>query len=289
MRLILSLCPSNTGQAIDKNKLLLIIDTQDERIKYIDLEIADTKDIVCLKGLCHSGQYLMISAKTNSSTDRLIIIDVVSGKMSTSLMINSKDIHDMFSVYRGRIYGVSTGTDSINNLVISPATNNLIKDTFHYKFDGTGSNDLHVNSLCNWNRRWYVSFFGHGWKNGNFENGAIVELTKNNRKVYSNVNQPNSLFFNRNDELCFCESGEGLFHYGRSIVYIGGYPRGVIEDEVKNGYWIASSTLRSSHNNKTHLYFMNYDGIIEQEIDLSDYSREIYSIVEAKGCLDMLL
>jgi hypothetical protein len=34
---------------------------------------------------------------------------------------------------------------------------------------------------------------------------------------------------------------------------------------------------------------MNYDGIIEQEIDLSDYSREIYSIVEAKGCLDMLL
>jgi hypothetical protein len=289
MKLILSLFPFNSGEVVSKDKLLLIVDTQDERIKYIDLDIADTKDIICLKGLCYSGQYLMISARTNSSADRLIVIDIVSGKMSSSLMLKSKDIHDMFSVYRGRVYGVSTGTDSINNLVISPATNNLIKDTFHYKFDGTKSDDLHVNSLCNWTRRWYVSFFGHGWKDGDFENGAIIELTRNNRKVYSNINQPNTLFFNRNDELCFCESGKGLFHYGRSIVYVGGYPRGVIEDEIKNGYWIASSTLRNTLVNDTCLYFVNYDGVIEQKINLSDYSREVYSIVEAKGCLNMLL
>lgn len=289
MRLILSLYPFGDDSVADKNKLLLLIDTQDERIKYIDLNIETLNDIICLKGMCHSGQYLMISAKTNTKTDRLIIIDVVSGKISSSLMIKSKDVHDMFSVYRGRVYGVSTGTDSINNLVISPATNNLIKDTFHYKFDGFDSGDLHLNSLCNWNRRWYVSYFGNGWKDNNFENGAIVELTKNNRKVYSNVNQPNSIFFNRNDELCFCESGNGLFHFGRSIVHVGGYPRGVIEDEIKNGYWIAVSSLRTSPDNITRLYFINYDGAIEQRIDLSKYAREIYSIVEAKGCLDMLL
>jgi len=284
MKLVLSLYPTY-GCVADKNKLLLIVDTQKERIEFIDLNIADTNDIMCLKGMCYSGQYLMMGAKTNTNTDRLVVIDVVTGKMSSSLLIKSKDIHTMISVYRGRVYCASTGTNSINSLVLSPSTNNLIKDTFHYKFES----DLHINSICNWNRRWYVSYFGEGWRDNNFENGAIVELTKNNRKVYSNIKQPNSVFFNRNDEMCFCESIRGLFHFGRSIAHVGGYVRGVIEDQVRNGYWIASSALRDVLAKETVLYFLNYDGIIEQKIDLHTYTHEVYDIVEAKGCLDMLL
>ena len=44
--------------------------------------------------------------------------------------------------------------------------------------------------------------------------------------------------------MCFCESGKGLFHFGRKIVKVGGYPRGVIEDYYDNGYWVALSAER---------------------------------------------
>jgi hypothetical protein len=175
---------------------------------------------------------------------------------------------------------VSAGTNAMNQVVISPSTTNIIRDVNHYSFDG----DLHFNCFVNWKNRWYASFYGKGWRDGYFENGAIIELSSNNRKIYSNINQPNSLFFNRNDELCFVESGRSLFHFGRNIVYVGsGYPRGVIEDKYENGYWIACSG-----HSESKLKFFNYGGQFVGDILLpSNY--KFYSIVETEGYLSKLL
>ena len=288
MQLILS-CIHNVNSIADKNNLILLVDTKSGRIEWIPLDIKKTNYIIGSKALCMSGDYLMVSLKTNNKFDDLIVIDVVTKKHTLTSCRKSKDIHDMVSVFRGRVYCISTGTDSMNNIVLSPATNNIMRDVNHYSFDGAGNDNYHINSLINWNRRWYASFYGEGWKDNNFSNGAIIELSKNDRIVYSNIDQPNSLFFNRKDEMCFCESGRGLFHHGRMITHVGGYPRGVIEDHYENGYWIALSAERKDIPSiPVRLIFVNYQGIVCNEIVIPQ-TYDIYNIIEAKGYLSKLL
>lgn len=288
MWLILS-CASKDHSVINKDNLLLLVDTETKKIKWIPLNIAETKDIVAAKALCTSGDYLIVSLKTINKFDKLLIIDVVTEKNTLTNCTKSKDIHGMVSVFRGRIYCISTGTDSMNNIVLSPSTNNILRDVNHYAYDGVRTENIyHFTSIINWNRRWYVSCFGKNWREGS-NNGAIIELSKNNRIVYSNINQPNSLFFNRNDELCFCESGKGLFHCGRNIFYVGGYPRGVIEDHYENGYWIAISAERKDIPiTPARLIFINYKGKIENEIVIP-HAYDLYNIIEAEGYLSKLL
>jgi len=283
MRLILS-CIHDVKSVTNKDHLLLLLNTETEKINWLPVEISDFKDIVGTKGIAYSGDFLVVSVITNSKKDKILIINVVDQQCKIANCIRSSDIHSINSVFRGRFYVSSTGTNSMNQVVLSPATNNIIRDVHHYKFD----QDIHFNSLINWDRRWYASFFGEGWRDGNFENGAIIELSSNNRKIYSNINQPNSLFFNRNDELCFCESGKGLFHFGQNIVYLGGYPRGVIEDRENNGYWIALSAERENVPlMSARLVFLNYDGLVDNEIVISN-TYDIYNIVEAEGFITKL-
>jgi hypothetical protein len=283
MRLLLS-CVHNDNSIMNKDNLLLLVNTETKETKWIPLNVAETKDIVAAKSLCMSGDYLIASLKTKSKFDKLLVIDVVTEKNTLTNCIKSKDIHEMVSVFRGRVYCMSTETDSMNNIVLSPSTNHVIRDVNHYSYDGGGGDTYHFSSIINWNRRWFVSCFGKNWRE-EFKNGAIIELSKNNRIVYSNINQPNNLFFNRNDEMCFCESGKGLFHFGRNIIWIGrGYSRGVVEDPYDSGYWIASF----GNDTLSRLKFFNYDGNYLESIDLP-HGYNIYNIVEAEGYLSKLL
>lgn len=280
MRLLLS-CVNEKGGVVSKDKLILTVNTETENVDWLNLNISESGDLIGTKAIAYSGDYLIVSVVTTRGKDKLLIIDIVTDKYNISNCTKSKEIHSICSVFRGRFYVCSTGTNAMNQISLSPSTTNIIRDVNHYSFD----KDIHFNGLINWNRRWYASFYGEGWKEEYFENGAIIELSANNRKIYSNINQPNSLFFNRNNELCFCESGRGLFHFGRKIIWTGrGYPRGVIEDKIENGYWIACSS-----NDKTisKLKFFNYEGNYLNLINLP-YGYAIYDIVEAEGNLSKL-
>jgi hypothetical protein len=281
MQLLLS-CVNEKNDITVKDKLIITVNTETKKVDWLNVNISESKDLIGTKAIAYSGDYLVVSVITKSGKDKLLIIDVVTDKHNISNCTKSKEIYSISSVFRGRFYVCSSGTNAMNQISLSPSTTNIIRDVNHYSF----GKDIHFNSLINWNRRWYASFYGEGWKQGNFDNGAIVELSSNNRKIYSNINQPNSLFFNRNNELCFCESGRSLFHFGRKIIWTGrGYPRGVIEDKNENGYWIACSSV-----NKTisRLRFFNYDGDCLNSINLP-YGYRIYDIVEAQGNLSKLL
>lgn len=281
MRLLLS-CVDEKGEVVSKDKLILTVNTETENIDWLNLNISESGDLIGTKAIAYSGDYLIVSVVTTRGKDKLLIIDIVTDKHNISNCTKSKEIHSICSVFRGRFYVCSTGTNAMNQISLSPSTTNIIRDVNHYSFD----KDIHFNSLINWNRRWYASFYGEGWNDDDFSNGAIIELSANNRKIYSNVNQPNSLFFNRNNELCFCESGRGLFHFGRKIIWTGrGYPRGVIEDKIENGYWIACS---GKDKTISRLKFFNYEGNYLNSIDLP-YGYNIYDIVEAEGNLSKLL
>jgi hypothetical protein len=281
MQLLLS-CVNEKNDITVKDKLIITVNTETKKVDWLNVNISESKDLIGTKAIAYSGDYLVVSVITKSGKDKLLIIDVVTDKHNISNCTKSKEIYSISSVFRGRFYVCSSGTNAMNQISLSPSTTNIIRDVNHYSF----GKDIHFNSLINWNRRWYASFYGEGWKQGNFDNGAIVELSSNNRKIYSNINQPNSLFFNRNNELCFCESGRSLFHFGRKIIWTGrGYLRGVIEDKNENGYWIACARA-----NKTisRLKFFNYDGDYLNSINLP-YGYRIYDIVEAQGNLSKLL
>lgn len=280
MRLILS-CVNEKESAIDKNHLLLLVNTETRETKWIELNISESNDLIGTKGLGYSGDYLLSSIVTKSKYDKLLVIDVVNNKHNISNYRKSKDVRSIHSVFRGRFYVCSSGTNAMNSVVLSPGTTNIIRDVKHYDIGV----DVHFNSFYNWSNRWYASYYGLGWNEGNYENGAIIELSSNNRKIYSNINQPNSLFFNRNDEMCFCESGRSLFHFGRNIVWTGrGYPRGVIEDRENNGYWIACT----GNETLPRLKFITSKGEYIDSIDL-EYGYKVYNIVEAEGYLSKLL
>ena len=282
MRLLLS-CVHKGNSVVDKDHLILVVNTETKETKWLNPTVSESNDIMGAKSLCMSGDYLIVSLKTEKKVDKLLIIDVVTKRNNFTNCTKSKDINGMVSVFRGRVYCISTETGAMTNLVLSPSTKNVIRDVNHYVFDGGDA--YYYNSIINWNRRWYVTCFGKGWKDDDFSNGAIIELSKNNRMVYSNLDQPNSLFFNRNDEMCFCESGRGLFHSGRNIIWTGrGYPKGAIEDPYENGYWIATC------GDKTipRLKFFNYEGVYSDSVDLP-YGYNIHDIIETKGYLSKLL
>jgi hypothetical protein len=288
MQLILS-CIHDVNSVTNKDHLFLLVDTGTSHVEWLSLNIKETNDIIGSKSLCMSGDFLIAALSTTKELDSFVIVDVVKKKHTLTDCRKSKNIHGIASVFMGRVYCISTETDSMNNIVFSLSSNKIVRDVNHYSFDEAGIDNYHINSLVNWNRRWYVSYFGKGWKNGDFTNGAIIELSKNNRAVYSNINQPNSLFFNRRDEMCFCESGKGLFHHGKKITYIGGYLRGAIEDPYNNGYWIGISAERKDiPSTPARLIFISYQGIINDEIVLPQ-TYDIYDIVEAEGYISTLL
>lgn len=280
MRLLLS-CVNENKSIVDKDHLILLVNTETRETKWLELNISESNDLVGSKSVGYSGDYLLSSIETNSKQDKLLVIDVVSKKHHISKFIKSKDVRSIHSVFRGRFYVCSSGTDMMNQIVLSPSTTNVIKDIKHFDF----GEDIHFNSLVNWNNRWYASYYGRGWRDGDYENGSIIELSSNMRKIYSNINQPNSLFFNRNDELCFLESGRSLFHFGRNIVWVGrGYPRGVVEDRDENGYWIACT----GNGTLPRLKFITNEGEYTESIDL-EYGYDVYSIVATEGYLSKLL
>jgi hypothetical protein len=105
---------------------------------------------------------------------------------------------------------------------------------------------------------------------------VVMELSTQ-RAIYSSVNKPNSIFFNANHRLCFCEAGAGYIHLGDIISYVGGYPQGIVEDINEGGYWVAVHLLP-----ETVLVFVQYDGkTTDKIIPLEDL--RVFKIIEAKG------
>lgn len=284
MRLLLC-CSQDDYSVMAKDQILLIVDTDSKTFEWVALNIPDTNDIISANSMCMSGDYLMISLKNNFRNDRFIVIDVVTKRNQLTNCIKSKNVHGMVSVFRGRIYCISTGTDTMNNIVLSPSTNNIMRDVKHYALDNGGDDYFHATSLVNWDRRWFTCMYGLGWKDEDFSNGCIIELSKNNRTVYSNINQPNSLFFNRNNEMCFLESGRSLFHCGRNIFPIGwGYPKAVIEDRDNNGYWISVSGDKQI----PRLKFFGYNGEYLESINLP-HGFIVNDIIKSEGYLSKLI
>lgn len=278
MRLLLSLFDDpialSTEKTLRKSSLLLV-DTSLGSVRFIITPVLESPH-AGITGLDYSGDWLcanLFNVDGDSVVSYLYLTHLITGRTALHELRFAHYAHDLVSVYPGQIYTNCVATDSMVGVSFSPSTGQIIREDIHFTLPEGGYGRFGFNSLCNYQNKWYASLLMDTYDKFN---GSVIELS-NQRAVYSNANKPNSVFFNRNHRLCFCEAGEGTVHLGDVISYVSGYPQGIVEDCNEGGYWVAVHLLP-----ETALVFVQYNGkITDKIIPLSNY--KIFKILEAKG------
>lgn len=194
---------------------------------------------------------LIIIARYNSSNNGsdLIFIDTVKNKRTIKKCINTKDIRDIVCVSKNKLYTVSRDTDTINCITFDPDIFDILSDIPHFEFP----EDSFLNSLINYKTRWYGS-----------KRSEVIEIT-NNRQIYSGLMLPDSMLFDSQGDLCFCEFNR--FHYGNKVIQTDGFYKGLIEDVARKGYWIGNSPNMGGCS----LQFIHKEKGIQESIKVAKY------------------
>ena len=251
---------------IDKNKLLVTIDTETKKYKFHKLNIIQ-KDYLGCFGLCYSGDNLIFSIYRNSLCEDIVMHKLFSSNYFIYQCNISKGVNSIVSVFPGKIYMNSFGSNTINYINFNSETIKIKNEDIYFKINW----NLNINSLYSYRSRWYASLID---KNNI---GVVAELN-NDRFVYSYIKNPISVFFNENHRMCFLEKDSGLFHCGDDIWYVGRCPTSVIEDIYSGGYWIASKV-----NDIYGLSFFDYHGNDQKFIPFNEENCLISNMLEARG------
>ena len=218
-------------------------------------------------GIEYSGEFLCFGVQLKNRNDFIYFINIYNGIKKYYECKHSRNIGNIFSIYPGKLYLDSQYTNSIDNIDFDPVNldSSYFKIEVYYYF-GREEN-LKIKSLYNYKSTWFIALQ---------KKRKIIDLT-NNRIVFSDIDVPCNIFFNSNHRLCFLERNNNKFHCGDDIYKIGNYPTAAIEDYNKGGYWIIDKN--------SQLYFINYEGSISEQIDLSIYGKQFNNIIELKGTL----
>jgi hypothetical protein len=278
MRLLLSLFDDPvalSNEKISRTSSLLLIDTSSNKKRFIRTPVLESPH-AGITGLDYSGDWLcanLFNVDGDSVFSYLYLTHLTTGRTALHELKFAHYAHDLVSVYPGQVYTNCISTDTMVGALFSPATGQIIREDIHFTLPNGGYGRWAFNSMCNYRSKWYASMMMD--PDGNY-NGVIIELS-NQRAIYSNVNKPNSIFFNTNHRLCFCEAGAGKIHLGDQIAHVGGYPQGIVEDQNEGGYWVAVHLLP-----ETALVFVKYNGELTEKIIPLD-NLHVFKIVEVKG------
>lgn len=257
MLLLFTLIPKST---LSKNKLLLRYNTETDKGELIGSLNLTTG--IQTSGIAYSGANLCIGVQNDVLKDSLVVLDIHDDRSASFILKQSKDICDIISIYPGKLYAGSKGTNSIISIDFDPITYNKCEDDVHYVLNK--DINYEIRSVYNYKTMWFVA--------SKFLK-RIFDLS-NNRVVFSDIDDPRCIFFNSNHRLCFIERGKRLFHCGDDIFLVGDNPTTAIEDINKGGYWIVCGT---------ELHFVDYEGYLSELRDLSKWGKQFNNIIEAKG------
>jgi hypothetical protein len=278
MRLLLSLFDdpvSLTNEKSTRSSSLLLIDTSSSKKRFITTPVLESPH-AGITGLDYSGDWLcanLFNVDGDSIYSYLYLTHMGHGKTALHELKFVHYAHDLVSVYPGQVYINCISSDTMVGALFSPATGHLIREDIHFTLPGGGYGGFGFSSMCNYRSKWYASLMLDGNEK---PNGVVMEMSTQ-RAIYSNVKNPNSVFFNSNHRLCFCEAGAGAVHLGDVISHVGGYPQGIVEDVNEGGYWIAVHLLP-----ETALVFVQYNGKVTDKIISLDNLR-VFRIIEVKG------
>ena len=248
----------------NKSKLILRYDTDREEGNLIGSKKLTTslnKQFKSTSGLVYSGDTLCIGIQSLiNENDYIAFFDCYSENCKIFKCNFSKNIGNIISLFPGKLYLDSYDINSIVSISFDHVNFLFFDDSLYYNIK-----DSKIKSLCNYKNNWFLAI-----QNKN----KIIDLS-NNRTVFSDIEDPCSLFFNDNHRLCFIEKGRDLFHCGDKIFKVNKNPTTAIKDHYINGYWIVCGT--------DLLLIDYYTGNIIVKKDLSNWGIEFNNIVEAKG------
>lgn len=277
MRLLLSLFDDPialSNENFTQKNFLLLVDTISFQRTFINTPILEFPH-AGITGMDYSGDWLcanFFSVEDDSICSYLYLINLISGKTFLHDLKFVHYAHDIVSVYPGQTYINCIRTDTMVGVLFSPVTGHLVREDIHFTLPEGGYGKFGFNSMHNYKNKWYAALM----MDGQSYNGSIMELS-NQRAIYSNLNKPNSVIFNCNHRICFCEGGAGKVHIGDMISHVGGYPQGIIEDPNMGGYWVAVHQQPG-----TSLKFIKYNGsILKESIPLENLN--VFRIIESKG------
>lgn len=241
--------------------MLLNYNTNTKKGKLIS--VPDLKGFIKTSGIVYSGNYLCVGIQYSNINDRIVVFDLYSDEIKIFQCECSKNIGNIISIYPGKLYADSQGTNSISNMDFDAVNLIYFRDNVYYILDELF--DYKIKSLYNYKNTWFIA---------SQSKSKIIDLT-NNRIVYSDIDNPLCLFFNANHRLCFIENERSLFHCGNNIFKVRDNPTYAIEDCNRGGYWLVCNT---------DLVFINYDGDEIEKQDLSIFGgTQYFNIIEAKG------
>lgn len=252
-----------------KDQNLLLVDTVKGKTKFIPIL---EKDVLFSKGITYSGSDLIISfRKKGEKKDFICVFNTITKKKTIFHCTNCENINSLVSIIPGKLFADSTDTSSIECLDYDPVNHAYFEDDVHYKI-GKESCPTRLTALYNYRYMWYICC---GAKK------RIYDLS-NERVVFSNIEEPNNVFFNNQNRMCFLESGKSLFHCGDDVYHIDSdnFIRGIIEDPYDGGYWIGFVEKAGPDSG---LIFIDYDGNLDNVIPLPKGIESIYNIVAARG------
>lgn len=247
---------------------LLFVDTLKPKCKFISLL---PKDTLFSRGITYSGSDLIISYRRKGyEKDFIFIQNTIFKREATFQCTNCEYINSLVSIFPGKVFVDSAGNRTIECIDYDPVNYEHFEDDVHFQI-GKEQCPVNLSSLYNYRYMWFIACKAKK---------RIYDLS-NERVVYSNIEEPNNIFFNSHDRMCFLESGKSLFHCGDDIFHLDPdcYFRGIVEDPYDGGYWIGFTEKKKSSG----ILFVDYDGNASEVIALPDGIEEIYNIVAARG------
>lgn len=259
MKLLLSRYASRNGQA-----LFTFVDTDTKKIN--DLRIS-YEHIIGAYGMVYSGDHFCSVLVDDSDNTFILAVHMGTGEKTLLRLSITKSGRDIVSVFPGQYYMASEGTDSLNNVSVSPVAFRLIRESVHYNLAKSMDGRIGFNSVRNHKNRWYAAV-----------SNAVLELS-NYRVIYSDVSYPTSLLFNSYSRICFAEKEDGVLHLGSEIVYIGHKVFAIIEDVSRRGYWVAIT------DGLPKLIFVDYSGEVSDD-SIPIGGSSVFKIIESRDWVD---
>lgn len=255
-----------------------------------------------ITGLTISSQYIFLGLQhsdgginASQSPPGLLVFDRDNFKLLSWYRLQLvKDVHSMLLMRDEKtLLIVSTGTDDIIELVLN-GSNVISEKVFLHLGNGERHDNLHVNSICEWQNEIYVSGFGPKEEGGDWSsarNGFVMNLVKGDI-IVEGLEHPHSLTV-IDGKLTFCESRKkALRIVGREYTNtFPGYTRGLCADRNKMYVGTSKHRKKSKSTGKkvntgdqqslgcTLSIVSKNDLSIEKTIDLNNYAFEIYDLL----------
>lgn len=316
MQIVISLLkePNNT---MPLNDCFKVYNTESGGIRKLSLNgIGNPKNIARGTGMCYFGGYFYGAcfAKEHRVGSKLIIKDIKKGTTELNHLSFSKAVHSITPFGSCGPYNMILANSTQNDCITIITTQNtkvITEDLFfdfltkqeriqldwskEYEWDDL----LHTNCVYQHGNTTFASMFLDyqypsklkeikRWRKDSKKKnlGAVYNLTSQ-IPIVTECSQPHSIICDSHGNLVYCESGTfSISNINRAIgSTLEGFTRGLVEDREKGGYWVGLSYHRKFSTNikGAMIQFVSYEMVPEKPIDLSQYGKEVYDLIEFVG------